>query len=95
MHILIPNITNKFMMQISDLVKTKHVLVFMLISPNNTNKRIDRRVIANYPMAGPVLETPIASFLVLDIVSVRAVECSRTDLMQCREPSGSSRTAQG
>jgi hypothetical protein len=45
----------------------------MLIPPNNTNKRIDQRVFGKYPKAGPVPETPVVLFPVLDIVSVRAV----------------------
>lgn len=70
---LIPNITSKLMTQINDLVMTKHVLVFILISPNKTNKRIDQRVFGKYPKTGPVPETPVAIFPALDIVSAWAV----------------------
>jgi hypothetical protein len=66
------------MMQITDLVMTKQVLVFMLIPLINTNKRRNQRWFRMYPETGPVLMAPVASFPRLDIVSIRTVRCSQT-----------------
>ena len=59
-------------------MRTKYVLVFILFSLINMNKIINQNWFRVYPKAGSVLEAPGAPFPWLDIVSVRAVQCSRS-----------------
>ena len=46
----------------SDIVRTKYLLVFMLFSLISMNKILNQNRFRVYPKAGPVPEAPVAPF---------------------------------